>query len=269
MNHRRSPQPRYTPVLHLKPLLLSVVVGLIPIISGMLILFWQVDRSLMRESIATGQRAIANLERILERADDLTARASAMAGGTCAQNLEQLRRMVVGYPAVRSIALGNADGLYCSTEMGQIEVPLSPEMVGMTPLLLRAGSVATPDRPSMVFRRFEGANSLNASIDGQVLAQGLAQASNGADVVLELNGLFLGANGLITAYDFDDPGVHHAVQHSPLYGYRMHSAYRPDSALQAFKAQALPIFGSLLLLGVITGGVCHWLSRQPYRRHRS
>jgi hypothetical protein len=260
--HRPAP-PRSAQAFKLKPLLLSALVGLIPVISGMLILYWQVDRSLMRESLETGRRAIVHLDRTIERADDLTARGSVLAGQECSVILEQMRRMVVGYPSVRSMVMGNAEKLYCGSELGEIDRPLSAERPFVSKLLLRAGSLPTPDRPSLMFRRYEGNNTVNAVIDVQVLGENLAHASNGAEVMLENNGLYIDAAGQMIAYSYDDHADHHAVQMSAQYGYSVHSGYGHDKALQAFKAQALPMFGTLLLLGVITAGVCHWLSRQP------
>jgi len=263
MTHRRTPKPGSASSFKLKPLLLSALVGLIPVISGMLILYWQVDRSLMRDSVAAGQRAILHIDRTLERADDLTARAGALAGQECTVILEQMRRMVVGYPSVRSMVMGNTEKFYCGSELGAIDSPLSPELASVTKLLLRAGSLPTPDRPSLMFRRYEGSNTVNAVIDAQVVGENLAYASNGADVMLENNGLYIDASSQLITYDFASHADYHAVQTSSLYGYRIHSGMAPDKALHAFKAQALPIFGTLLLLGVMTAGVCHWLSCRP------
>jgi sensor c-di-GMP phosphodiesterase-like protein len=263
MTQHRTVPPKVAPAFKLKPLLLSALVGLIPVVSGLLILYWQVDRSLMRDSLAAGQRAITHLDRTIERADDLTARASALAGETCSTILEQMRRMVVGYPSVRSIVMGDTEQLYCGSELGEINRPLAPDMLSASKLILRAGSTPTPDRPSLMFRRFEGRNSINAVIDAQVLGENLAHAANGASVMLEHNGLFLDQEGRVSAYDFNDHGDYHAVQVSAHYGYNVHSGYASNQAIQAFKAQALPLLGTLMLLGVVTAGVCHWLSRQP------
>lgn len=264
-----QPRPRPAPTAlasKLKPLLLSALVGLIPVCSGMLILYWQVDRSLMRDSLAAGQRAIFHLDRTLERADDVTARASSLAGQECSAILDQMRRLVVGYPSVRSVVMGDSEQLYCGSELGAFNRPLTPELTWANKLILRAGSTPTPDQPSLMFRRFEGRNSVNAVIDAQVLGENLAHARNGATVLLEHNGLFLDPEGRISAYDFEDHADHHAVQVSRQYGYNVHSGYGPGKASQAFKAQALPMFGTLLLLGVITAGVCHWLACQPRGR---
>lgn len=263
MTQRRRLQARSASSFNLKPLLLSVLVGLIPVISGMLILYWQVDRSLMRDSLAAGQRAIVNIDRTLERADDATARASSLVGQECSAILEPMRRLVVGYPSVRAIVMGDSEKLSCGTEIGEFNRPLSPEMMSASRLVLRESSAPTPDHPSLMFRRFEGHISVNAVIDAEVLGENLTHARNGATVLLEHNGLFLDPDGRISAYDFDDHGDHHAVQVSTQYGYNIHSGYAPNKVAEAFKAQALPIFGTLLLLGVITAGVCHWLSRQP------
>lgn len=259
----RRPLPRpATPALRLKPLLLSVLVGLIPVISGMLILYWQVDRALMRDSLSAGQRAIAHLDRTLERADDLTARASNLAGRECKDMLEPMRRMVAQYPAVRSVAWADTERFFCCSELGSIDRPLSQEMAAMTRLVLRASGLPASNRASLMFRRYEGSQSLNAVIDAQVLAQNLTYATSGAELLmLEHNGLYLGNDGEVLPYRLDHHGEHHAVQTSSLYGYRVHSGYPAGHAATALKAQGMPMLGTLLLLGVITAGVCHGLSR--------
>ncbi|WP_311970182.1 CSS-motif domain-containing protein [Pseudomonas baltica] len=263
MTQHRPQHPRSARTFKLKPLLLSALVGLIPVISGMLILYWQVDRSLMRDSLAAGQRAIANIDRTLERADDVTARAFSLAGQECSAILEPMRRLVVGYPSVRSIVMGDSERLYCGSELGEFTRPVTPDMNSTSKLILRTASTSMPEQPSLLFRRFEGRNSVNAVIDALVLGENLAHARNGATVLLEHNGLFLDPEGRISTYDFDDHGDHHAVQVSAHYGYTIHSGYGPNEVTKAFKAQAFPMFGTLLLLGVITAGVCHWLSRLP------
>jgi hypothetical protein len=245
-----------------KHFLLLVMVGLIPVISGMLILYWQVDRSLTRASVEAGQRAISQLDRTIERADDLAARASNLVGKPCTEVLEPMRRLVASYPAVRSLALGDQESLYCGSELGVLDRTLASELAGAGRLLLRASSSAAPNRPSMVFRREEDAHTLYAVIDGQVLGQSLSHANGSAGVLLEQNGLFLNADGEVTHYQFNSHGEHHSVQMSSLYGYRVHSGYAAGQSMVQLKMQALPMFGTLLLLGVVTAGVCHWLSRQ-------
>lgn len=241
-------------------MLLSALAGLIPVITGMLVLYWQVDTSLQRDSLSAGQRAIVNIERTIERADDLAARASGMAGGDCSKVLDDMRRMAVGYPLVRSIVLGNTEGFYCGSELGEVFHPHSIETAAMDKLLLRTASLPSPDQASMLFSRYEGVYSINAVIDAEVLAQGLKYAANGADVLLESNGVFLDQAGKVVTYNFDDHGDHHAVQVSSHYGFRIHSGFAPGRTVAAFQGQAFSMLGTLLLLGVLTAGVCHWLA---------
>lgn len=245
-----------------------ISVGMIPVISGLLILYWQVDRSLMRDSEQIGKRAIAQLDRTLERADDLTAQAAALAGRECSEILEQMRRLVTSYPAVRSMVIGNQQQFYCGTELGAVDTPINDEMATASRLLLRSGSTPNPDHPSLVFRRFEGNHTLNAVIDTQVLAHVLGLVRNGADLLLEQNGRFLGEGDRLAAYSYDSHSEHHVVQISALYGYRVHSGYPPGYSLAAFKTQAWPLLGTLLLLGVVTAGACHLIARRKTPRPR-
>jgi hypothetical protein len=254
--------PRTALRQRLRVLLLSVFVGMIPVGSGLLILYWQVDRSLTRGSAEAGQRIIDHLDKIIERADDVTARAGAFAGQRCGDLLEPLRRMVAAYPVVRSVVLGDPERFYCGSELGELDSSQREEMFGTERLVLRASSLPAPDRSSLLFRRFEGGHSVNAVIDGQVLGDILERESGSLKTLIENGGLFLDKQAKVADYSFSDHSEHHALQTSRLYGYRVHSGYPTGHSLQAFKAQAWPMLATLLLIGVVTAGVCHWASGQ-------
>lgn len=262
MNHHRLPAKprRFTSLI--KPLLLSIAIGLIPVVSGTFILYWEVDRSQTRSSIDAGRRAIVQIDRALERADDITARAASMAGQECAAVLEPMRRLVASYLSVRSLVLADAQQSYCSSEMGPISVPFTPQVAARSKLLLRTTSVSMPDRPSLVFSRFEGAQTVNAVVDAQLIAELISHGSNGTAALLENNGLFLGKDGRVEKYAYDSHAEHHSVQVSSLYGYSLHAGYPEGHSMHAFRAQAYPMLGTLALLGIVTAGACFWLSRQ-------
>lgn len=263
MNHHpTAPPPRTSLRQRLRVLLLSLFIGLIPVGSGLLILYWQVDRSLSRASLEAGQRIVDHLDKVIERADDVTARASVFAGQSCAELLEPLRRMVAGYPSVRSVVLGDPERFYCGSELGELDRAVATEMLGNDRLVLRASSLPAPDRSSLLFRRFESGHSLNAVIDGQVLADILSRESASVQTLVENGGRFLDQQAKVADYSFSDHSEHHAVQTSRLYGYRVHSGYPVGHSVEAFKAQGWPMLATLLLIGVLTAGVCHWASGQ-------
>lgn len=257
-----TPPPRTALRQRLRVLLLCLFVGLIPVGSGLLILYWQVDRSLSRGSVEAGQRIIDHLDKVIERADDVTARASLFVGQSCGELLEPLRRMVAGYPVVRSVVLGDPERFYCGSELGELDRVVSEEMLGTERLVLRPSSLPAPDRSSLLFRRFEVGHSVNAVIDGQVLGDILGRESSTVETLIEHSGLFLDKQAKVADYSFSDHSEHHALQTSRLYGYRVHSGYPTGHSLQAFKAQGWPMLATLLLIGVVTAGVCHWASGQ-------
>ena len=254
--------PRTALRQRLRVLLLSIFVGLIPVGSGLLILYWQVDRSLTRGSLEAGQRIIGHLDKVIERADDVTARASQFAGQSCGEVLEPLRRMVTAYPVVRSVVLGDPQHFYCGSELGVLDLSLNEPLLGTDRLVLRASSLPAADHSSLLFRRFGAGHSINAVIDGEVLGDILERESGSVETLIEDGGLFLDKQAKVANYSFSDHSEHHALQTSRLYGYRVHSGYPAGHSLQAFKAQGWPMLATLLLIGVITAGVCHWASGQ-------
>ncbi len=104
--------------------LLPWVIGLLPLVFGLMVMNWQIDRDLRTSSQATTRQVVAQIERVL---DNLAGAAQALlplAGTPCVEAQLALRGEVTRNAFVRSTNLVRDNTLYCSSLFGEFDEPV-------------------------------------------------------------------------------------------------------------------------------------------------
>ncbi|EIK93942.1 diguanylate phosphodiesterase / Rtn protein [Pseudomonas sp. M47T1] len=249
----------------LRGVVAAVLIGLLPVASGLLVMRWHVERSLAVEAGHIAGEAVRQVDNIIDQAAQSAKRLMPLAGQPCAAVLQRIRDEVTLEPLVRSANLLRNQQAYCSSFYGAYQRTVDATEYSDHNLLLRASNSVTPDEASLVYRHYEQPLGVRAVIDGRTLARVLRQIEGNATLVLQVGDALLWSNGSISDGDGPDHAEHHTLLASERYGYQMHSGFAPGSTRAHLKTQALSTVGGLLLLGVLTGGVCHWLYRRPRR----
>ena len=97
---------------------LIVLSGLLPVVLGMFILFWQANRSLELEAEQTATEAVRQFDLMLDNARLAADVVLPLAGQDCAQVELALREQVARRPFVRSVNLVWDNQIYCTSLFG-------------------------------------------------------------------------------------------------------------------------------------------------------
>lgn len=248
---------------HMTGIMAATLVGLLPVASGLLMTHWHMDRTLLRDVDLIAAQAVRHLDNVVDQAAQSATRLMPLAGHPCTAVLQQLHAEVTLEPLVRSANLVRDDQAYCSTYYGPYERQVDPGDYLNGQLWLRAGNSVTPDNSSLVYRQPGDGVAVRTVIDGRTLAGAMAQLQENATLVLQVGEAFLWSDGSVRGGEIPDHQEHHTLMTSERYGYRVHAGYPAGYGWAQLKAQGLNTLGGLLLLGVLTGGVCHWLYRRP------
>ncbi len=149
---------------------LSVLVGVMPIVLGLLILYWQAERSLQETSEQAAGNAVRQFERMLDNAALAARKVMPVAGRPCPEAELTLREQVAIMPFVRSVNLTRDNTIYCTSLFGGFDEPVRIENYVDGRLLLMPGNQVTPDAALLVLRDSDGKRGVLAAIDGRYLS---------------------------------------------------------------------------------------------------
>lgn len=258
---------RFTfPAVRVRALIIAVLIGVLPVVSGMLVLRWQVNRTLQFEAQHVAGEAIRQLDSMIDQAAQSAQRLLPLAGKPCTQAvIQSILQEVTIEPYVRSANLVRNHEAYCSSFYGAYKRAVEPGEYFNRQLMLRASNPVTPDEASLVYRLYEHPLGVRAVIDGRTLAEALRLIQGNTVLIMQVGNAFLWGDSSIQDGDIPDHQAHHTSLISERHGYRVHSGFEPEKASEIMRTQGLSTLGGLLLLGVLTGGVCHWLFRRQQR----
>lgn len=157
---------------------LSVLVGVMPIVLGLLILYWQAERSLQETSEQAAGNAVRQFERMLDNAALAARKVMPVAGRPCPEAELALREQVAIMPFVRSVNLTRDNTIYCTSLFGGFDEPVRIENYVDGRLLLMPGNQVTPDAALLVLRDSDGKRGVLAAIDGRYLSYVLTSSTD-------------------------------------------------------------------------------------------
>ncbi|HGP0190364.1 TPA: EAL domain-containing protein [Pseudomonas aeruginosa] len=241
---------------------LSVLVGVMPIVLGLLILYWQAERSLQETSEQAAGNAVRQFERMLDNAALAARKVMPVAGRSCPEAELALREQVATMPFVRSVNLTRDNTIYCTSLFGGFDEPVRIENYVDGRLWLMPGNQVTPDAALLVLRDSDGKRGVLAAIDGRYLSYVLDLVDRRSRQVLVVGPNWLDAEGR-THRDapptYEVAAVSLASQRYPL---RVLSGFPEGEEWRSIRSQNPAMFGLLLFFGLLAGTLCYWLSRR-------
>lgn len=165
--------------------LITVLSGALPILLGVLILYWQAGRTLEHSTAQTAQEAVRQFDLMLDNTALAAQDLLPLAGHECDNPTQlKLREQVTRRPFVRATTLSWQRNIYCSSLFGgNYQSPVNPEDYVGGRLWLMKGNPVTPDTALLVYRLTEGDRGAFASIDGYHLTNALRLISRYTDLV--------------------------------------------------------------------------------------
>lgn len=124
--------------------LLPWVVGVLPVLCGLGVMNWQIEREMQASSQATTRQVVAHVEHML---DSLASAANALlplAGSPCDEVQLRLRAEVTRNAFVRSTNLFRDNSLYCTSLFGDFDEPVNSADYVDGKLWLMDGNSVTP-----------------------------------------------------------------------------------------------------------------------------
>lgn len=250
-------------------LLLTLVISLLPVGSGLMIMFYQHDKKLEETARISVGEAIYSVDLALDRIHASAAAAMKLAGATCERAQGQLSEQVAMAPHLRSLALTVDGRSYCDT----LKSPFRLDSVfpdGKSQFRLAQDPLASPNAVLLAYQLREKNLGVIATSYGTLLRNELRAFQTGLTLLLEFGDMYLWADG-----DSRDPArpsqaefYHEGV--SQKYGYTVKAGYAQGFAANETRRTMKQLFPSLALVGLITGAITYWgLFRQRNLRARS
>jgi len=241
----------------------TLLIGLLPVLLGMAILYLQAERALVHSSQETAEEAIRQFDLMLDNSD-IAARALLAQVGQPCDDVRQLalREQVTRQPFVRSTNLVWRNDNYCSSLLGQSSFALDPANYVDGKLWLMNGNPVTPDTPLLVYRLQDGERAALATIDGYHLSNALRLISRFAELQLQVGPYWLSDGGHVHESIAPPPPVAPWQMTSSRYPYSVNAGFPEGDIWRYMKSQYPALFSLLVFFGALSGIGGHWLQRR-------
>ncbi|PVZ42248.1 CSS-motif domain-containing protein [Pseudomonas sp. CC120222-01a] len=250
-------------------LLLALAISLLPVLSGLMILFYQHDKKLEETARISVNEAIYSVDLALDRIHASASTALMLAGATCESAEPQLLDQVAKAPHLRSLALTVDGSTYCNT----LKTPYPPDHMfpdAQSQFRLALHPPATPNSVLLAYQLTEQNMGVIATSYGMLLRNELRAFQTGLTLLLEFGELYIWTDGdsrdpmRPSQEEFFKEGI------STKYGYTVKAGYAAGYSAHETRQTMKQLFPSLALVGVITGSITYWgLFRQRNQRVRS
>ncbi|NWB26566.1 EAL domain-containing protein [Pseudomonas gingeri] len=241
---------------------LSLLIGLLPIVSGIAILHWQADRALNAHSRETADDALKQFELMLDNAE-LSAHAIVpLAGRPCAEVELALREQVTRRPFVRAANLAWNNNLYCTSLFGPYQEVVNPADYVGGRLWLMDGNPVTPKSSLLVLRLAQGNGAAMVSIDGYHLGNLLRLIGREAGLVLQVGNVWISGQGQVVGGKAPAFAVAQASLHSTRFPFSVSAGFPEGEAWRYVGKEYLELLVLLLILGVLAGITTRWLQKR-------
>ncbi|MGE7958848.1 EAL domain-containing protein [Pseudomonas sp. NPDC089530] len=241
----------------------TLLIGLLPMALGVVILYMQAERALIRSSQETAEEAIRQFDLMLDSTDHAARALLAQAGQPCDEPRQlALREQVTRRPFVRSTNLVWRNDNYCSSLLGRSSFALNPADYVEGKLWLMNGNPVTPNTPLLVYRLQEGERAALATIDGYHLSNALHLISRFADLQLQVGPYWLSDDGQVHQSIAPTAPVAPRQMASSRYPYKVSAGFPEGDIWLYMKSQYPALFGLLVFLGVLAAVLGHWLQKR-------
>ncbi|SCW79190.1 MULTISPECIES: EAL domain-containing protein [unclassified Pseudomonas] len=242
--------------------LVTLLCGLVPILSGLVILYMQAERTLAQHTRQTAEESVRQIELMLDNTALAARELLPLAGQPCEAVKLALREQVTRRPFVRSTNLIWDNNLYCSSLFGAFEERLNPSDYHQGTLWLMDGNPVTPDTALLIYRLNEGRQGALATLDGYHLANVLRLIGRQARLRLQVGPNWLAADGKVRPAPLPGSPVAQTELGSARYAFNVEAGFDEGETWRYMAREYPPLFSLLIFFGVVAGTLGHWLQQR-------
>ena len=240
----------------LRELLFLITVGLVPVVSGLLVMIVQLEMKLAENAAVSVQEAVFSVDQALNRLHEAAQLALPLAGKPCESVKSVLQEQVVSRSMLRSLTLVKGNEAYCSSTSDSLDylsaLTLSSQQVDL--------SYGQPDRRRKLLVNFyvQGSGSgVIVTAYASQLRNELDAFQDGLTLLLEFGDRYIWNKG--DSRDAQRPSQSEflATALSARYGYRVKGGYAQGYTAQEIRQSMMQILPSLILVGIVTGSIVY------------
>nr|WP_191622456.1 CSS-motif domain-containing protein [Pseudomonas fluorescens] len=244
-----------------------IAIGLAPVLCGMLVMLIQVDRKLDELSRFAAIEAVHRVDQVIDMLHESSSRNVHLAGRSCLEVAQQLRSHVAAIPNLRALALTSGNKRYCDSVDGEQSQLIESKRFSKHRLWLEHGYSKVSDAPILNYWLREQPNGVIAQADARTLVGELEGFENGILLRLEFGQDYLWPQHSEADALLPDQREHRARAISDQFGYSVQAGYPLGHSRNEMKQWIIMTLPSLILVGILTGGIGYWgMFRQGPRR---
>ncbi|MBP2844309.1 EAL domain-containing protein [Dickeya oryzae] len=174
---------------------------------GLWVIYYQDYRTNRQGAYDNAQRAVRNIEDILDEAKDAVEESKPLLAYPCTPDvIRQLNMTAAIGSHLRTVSLIKNDVVYCSSLYGVDNRPAALERFHMQELALLAGNSVTPDKPLMMYLGNTSSGSVGVGIHGKHLTNVLDLLSKRRDLYLSVGNTWISRENKVSTLT---PGALH------------------------------------------------------------
>lgn len=238
-------------------ILLVLTIGMVPVVSGLLVMVYQLERKLEENAMVSVQEAIFTIDRVLDHLQTAASTALPLAGQPCVKVMGTLERLVAGDPRIRSLVLTQDGQAYCSTI--DTSSSYSPSFNNPSDhVQLNFNSPVTPNDVVVELRLTYANPGVIVTAYGLELRNELRGFQDGLVLLLEFGETYLWSAGDSREAQRPSQTEFFRSAMSSKHGYTVKGGYRQGHTSQEIRQSMMRILPSLALIGLLTGAIMYW-----------
>lgn len=238
--------------------MVTLLIGLAPVVCGLLVLSFQVDRKQEETIAVTSREAVYSIDRVIQSLHESSSQALWLAGKPCEDVLPELRHQVIRQPNVRSLALEQQGNVFCSTLYGATDIDFGQGDYVNGRLRVDPGSQATPGAAILLYRLQSAPHGAIAVANLKVLQDELLGFQNAVVLTLQFGERYVWATGQGDWRQLPDQGENTLKLDSERFGYTVHAGYPAGESWNVIRQTLHTTLPSLLLVGIMTSAAGYW-----------
>ncbi|CAH0646423.1 MULTISPECIES: CSS-motif domain-containing protein [Pseudomonas] len=235
-------------------LLLLIVVGLVPVVSGLLVMILQLQTKLAENAAVSVKEAVYSVDQAFNRMQETALRSLPLAGQPCASALNTLQDHVTSLSMLRSLTLVEGEQAYCSTTPDPLE-DLTAFATSGRQVEISYGLADT--RRKLLVNLYTADNNQGVIVTAYAsqLRSELDAFQDGLTLLLEFDDRYLWSGGDSRAGARPSQDEFSTSMLSQKYGYRVVGGYAEGFTAREIRQSMRQTLPSLLLVGVLTASV--------------
>lgn len=240
----------------------TLLSGLLPILSGGVILYMQAGRTLEQSARHTAEEALRQFELMLDSTAQAARDLLPLAGKPCEDVKLALREQVTRRPFVRSTNLVWDNNLYCSSLFGDFKEAVNAGDYHQGKLWLMNGNPVTPNSALLVYRLSDGRGGALTTLDGYHLSNILRLIGRQTLLLLQVGDNWLSVDGKVHQAPLPPLPVAQSTLVSPDHGFSVSAGFPQGETWRYMAEEYPPLFSLLIFFGAVSSAIGHVLQKR-------